>query len=72
VSRTRKGQRSRRRRRNRGWFRKGYDPRRRCGFTLEECRKGFRACLAKHPHLAEEWIHYRLKEPRKVAVEVPW
>ncbi len=34
------------RKRNRGHFRKGHDPRRRVGFTREECRKGYRAAKA--------------------------
>lgn len=40
--------------RNPGWFRRGYDPRR-CYFTRAELRingaKGFRAALAKHPYI---------------------
>jgi hypothetical protein len=36
-----------RRGRNGGWFKKGFDPRRRRGFTHEECRKGYRAAKAK-------------------------
>jgi hypothetical protein len=33
--------------RNRGWFKKGFDPRRRRGFSREECQKGYRAAKAK-------------------------
>lgn len=32
---------------NRGWFKRGADARRRRGFTLEECRRGYRAARDK-------------------------
>ena len=38
---------SKRRGRNPGWFRKGFDARRHVGFTAEQCRKGYQAARAK-------------------------
>lgn len=49
-------------RRNPGWFRKGHDPRRRRGFTREECQRGYIVCLERHPHLGAQWMQLRLKE----------
>jgi hypothetical protein len=39
--------RKKRRRKNPGRFRKGFDPRRRRGFSREECRRGYRAAKEK-------------------------
>ena len=72
VNRTARRRCRKRRKRNRGWFLKGYDHRRRRGFSREECQRGYRACLVNNPHLCDEWIHYRLKAPRKPVQEVPW
>ena len=36
-----------RKRRNKGWFKKGFDARRRTGFTTEECRRGYASARAK-------------------------
>ncbi len=38
--------RGRKRKRNAGHFKPGYDPRRRAGFTREECQRGYQAAKA--------------------------
>jgi hypothetical protein len=62
-------QRKKRGRKNAGWFRKGTDPRRRRGFSKDECRKGYAAAKQKcrdDPHTFA-WLwrklrgHYRAK-----------
>lgn len=53
-----------RERRNRGWFAKGWDPRRRRGFTKEECRLGYQRCLEIHPHLGCQWMKLRMHESK--------
>jgi hypothetical protein len=37
------------RRRNKGWFKKGKDPRRRVGFTQEEAKRGYRRPWRRSP-----------------------
>src|ERR1051325_405571 len=39
--------RKKRGRKNPGHFKRGHDPRRRVGFTKEECKRGYLAALAK-------------------------
>jgi hypothetical protein len=57
--------------RNKGQFKTGYDPRRRVGFTREECRRGYQAAKAKCEELGWDvsaWFfrvirgHYRKKK----------
>jgi hypothetical protein len=50
--------RKRRRRKNKGWFRKGFDPRRYI-FTLSDCRVGWWVANILHPEL-RDWLRMRL------------
>jgi hypothetical protein len=43
------------RRGNKGWFKKGFDPRRTYEFTRQDRRKGFRVTLCRYPHLLD-WL----------------
>jgi len=47
-----------RKRRNRGHFKRGYDPRRHI-FTPSDCRVGWLVANIKHPHL-RDWLRMRL------------
>jgi hypothetical protein len=49
---------------NPGAFKKGYDPRRRCGFTTEQCRKGYQAAKRKMDERspqASAWFFRRIR-----------
>ena len=65
----------RRRKANRGWFKKGHDPRRKRGFPRWACRKGFRVAVCRHPHLLE-WLMARFltgrDKRRRREAGVPW
>ncbi len=49
--------------RNKGWFKKGYDPRRRAGFTPEECKRGYLAALdaVAHDVYKHAWLYRRIR-----------
>lgn len=62
MSRHTKGRRSSRHRRNRGWFRKGYDPRRHpIPPNRDAARKGWKTTLERYPHLGL-WLYIRVKQ----------
>jgi len=49
------------RRRNRGWFRKGRDPRRSSyRFSAQDCRVGYLVAACKHPDLVV-WLRMRIR-----------
>lgn len=53
--------RGRRRKENRGWFKKGPDPRRSpYRLTREDRKKGWQTTLARYPHLGL-WLFLRVK-----------
>src|SRR4051812_46434602 len=57
MTRTRKGG----RKRNPGWFKKGYDPRRSTyRFTAQDCRIGYWVAAILHPEL-REWLLMRIR-----------
>lgn len=66
----------RRRKKNPGWFQKGWD-KRRSGyvFTRQDCRKGFRTTVCRHPHLLD-WVMGRFlsnrDRRRKEREQEPW
>jgi hypothetical protein len=51
---------------NRGWFRRGHDPRRH-QLTQEECRKGYRTTLARLSFLKRDtlWLQWRAKQAHR-------
>lgn len=64
-----------RRKRNPGWFMKGFDSRRKRGFPRWACRKGFRTTVCRYPHLLD-WVMGRFlsgrSARRKKERECPW
>lgn len=40
---------------NKGWFKPGYDARRKRGWPRWACRKGFRVTVCRHPYLLD-WL----------------
>jgi len=49
---------------NPGWFKRGPDPRRSdYKFDRQDCRKGFRVTLNRHPHLLD-WVMGRFLSGR--------
>ncbi len=52
-----------RRKRNRGWFRKRHDKRRRKGFTVEECKRGYANAKKKLASDPEKyaWLWRRIR-----------
>lgn len=65
----------RRRKVNKGWFKKGYDARRKRGFPRWACRKGFRVTVCRYPHLLD-WLMGRFlcgrDARRQREAGVPW
>ena len=53
-----------RRRKNKGWFRPGFDPRRHTGFTTEACKKGFEAARQKCMGLGAETAAWFFRKVR--------
>jgi len=49
----------RRRKRNRGWFKKGHDARRHT-FTRQDCWLGYVVCSVKQPEL-REWLRIKVR-----------
>ena len=51
------------RRRNKGWFKKGRDPRRRVGFTQEQAKRGYLAALDAVAHDVHKhaWLFRRVR-----------
>lgn len=59
------------RKRNKGWFKKGRDSRRHI-FTEQDCRMGYWIAVYKHPELWP-WLRKRIYLHRKRRQEVePW
>lgn len=55
----------RRRKKNRGWFKKGVDPRRsKYRLTKRDAWKGFLVTVTRHPHLVE-WLRRKILFGRK-------
>ena len=53
--------RARKKRSNRGWFRKGYDARRSTyRFTPQDCRIGYLVAAINHPEL-REWLRMKIR-----------
>jgi hypothetical protein len=66
---------TRKRRVNKGWFARGFDPRRTYKFTRQDCRKGFRVTVCKYPHLLD-WVMGRFltgrDARRRAEAEIPF
>src|SRR5437867_1762257 len=52
-----------RKKRNKGWFKKGTDARRHQGFTREACQRGYQATLAKisNSWQLSAWFYYLIR-----------
>jgi len=52
------------RKKYRGQFRKGFDPRRRRGFSTEECQRGWQSAVKKalaHSWHRYAWLYYKCR-----------